>query len=329
MFDDQRRLDRLKAEPRADIAIGIRMQRFCEALQKRICREIERLDDEAVWSVDTWERQEGGGGITRAVSDGRIFEKGGVNTSAVHGHLPEQMARLMNVRETKFFATGLSLVLHPRSPHVPTVHANFRYFALGDDLLKPVDAWFGGGADLTPYYPHLEDVQHFHRVWKEICDRHSVADYARFKEACDDYFFLPHRDEARGVGGIFYDYMREDPESCFFFSRDAGRNFLEAYLPIVRRRLEEPYGAREMEYQEIRRGRYAEFNLVCDRGTRFGIETGGRTESIFMSLPPRAQWRYAWRPEAGSPEELAQGFFKPRDWLDSNPDWLERAHPED
>ena len=315
MFDDRRRLKKLQTERREDVAIGIRMQRFCEALQKRICREIERVDESAKWVVDTWSREGGGGGITRVISEGAVFEKGGVNTSAVHGQLPREMAQMMNVRETQFFATGLSLVLHPRSPHVPTVHANFRYFALGEDLLKPADEWFGGGADLTPYYPNLEDVRHFHGVWKAVCDRHPVADYQRFKEACDSYFYLPHRKEMRGVGGIYYDYMRDDPESCFFFSRDAGRRFLDSYMPIVHRRLDTPYGQREVDHQEIRRGRYAEFNLVYDRGTRFGIETGGRTESIFMSLPPRAQWRYAWTPEPDSPEARAQEFFQPRDWL--------------
>lgn len=315
MLDDHQRLKRLQEEPRRDISIGIRMQRFCEALQKRICREAERIDGQARFVTDRWDRDDGGGGITRVITGGRVFEKGGVNTSAVYGSLPERTANLLDVQETKFFATGLSLVLHPRSPYVPTVHANFRYFALGEDLMEPRDAWFGGGADLTPYYPALEDVKHFHSVWKRVCDRHTVADYARFKKACDEYFYLPHREEARGVGGIFYDYMRDEPEACFLFSRDAGRHFIEAYLPIVMRRIDEPYGDRETEFQEIRRGRYAEFNLVCDRGTRFGIETGGRTESIFMSLPPRVQWRYAWNPGPNSPEERAMAFFTPRDWL--------------
>ena len=315
MFDDKRRVKRLKENPRTDVSVGERMQRFCEALQKRICRELKRLDPQASWTSDKWNREDGGGGITQVISDGAVFEKGGVNTSAVHGRLPGQMATMLNVDESLFFATGISLVLHPKSPHVPTVHANFRYFALGKDPIRPVDAWFGGGADLTPYYPYLEDVEHFHGVWKEVCDRHDVADYARFKRSCDEYFFLPHRDEARGVGGIFYDYMRDDPEACFHFTRDAGRHFLDAYLPIVRRRLDEPYGQREIDFQELRRGRYAEFNLACDRGTRFGIETGGRTESIFISLPPRAQWRYAWYPEPGSREEEAMSFFQPRDWL--------------
>lgn len=319
MLDDHKRLKRLRDEPREDISIGERMQRFCEALQERICRELQRIDSEATWVTDRWNRDGGGGGITRVVSRGQVFEKGGVNTSAVSGSLPEQTASLLDVAETRFFATGLSLVLHPKSPHVPTVHANFRYFALGEDLMHPVDAWFGGGADLTPYYPVLEDVTHFHQVWRNVCDQHGVADYARFKRACDTYFYLPHRQEARGVGGIFYDYMREDAESCFLFSRDAGRQFLDAYLPIVRRRMDLPYGDREVEFQEIRRGRYAEFNLVYDRGTRFGIETGGRTESIFMSLPPRAQWRYAWQPEPGSPEETAMAYFQPRDWLADAP----------
>ena len=315
MFDDEKRLERLTEEPRRDVPLGIRMQRFCEALQIRICKELQRLDPAATWTDDRREREGGGGGLTRVVSGGSVFEKGGVNTSAVHGKLPSEMADKMQVEERQFFATGISLVLHPVSPYVPTVHANFRYFALGEDPFEPVDSWFGGGSDLTPYYPFMDDVVHFHDVWKRVCDRHDVADYDRFKKACDEYFYLPHRSEARGVGGIFYDYMREESEACFFFTRDAGRRFLDAYLPIVERRKDMPYGEREVEYQQIRRGRYAEFNLVFDRGTRFGIQTGGRTESIFMSLPPRVQWKYDWQPEKGSPEESAQAFFQRRDWL--------------
>ncbi len=317
MADDQARAERLSEAPRTDISMAHRMQRFVEALQLRITKKLESIDDGTSFQVDEWTRDGGGGGITSVIEGGEVFEKGGVNTSAVHGELPARMAQVLEVEPKPFFATGLSLVIHPRNPHVPTVHANFRYFALGDDLMDPDDQWFGGGADLTPYYPRLEDAQHFHRVWKGVCDEHDrVADYATFKQECDDYFYLPHRDEARGIGGIFYDYLRGDPEHTFLFSRDAGRAFLRSYLPIVERRRDAEYGAREREYQAMRRGRYVEFNLLYDRGTKFGIETRGRTESILMSLPPKVEWHYDFEPEPGSPEAQAQWFFTSHDWLD-------------
>jgi coproporphyrinogen III oxidase len=317
MADDQARAERLSENPRTDIPMAHRMQRFVEALQIRIIKKLESIDSGMSFTVDDWERDGGGGGITSVIEGGEVFEKGGVNTSAVHGELPARMAKVLEVDQKPFFATGLSLVIHPRNPHVPTVHANFRYFALGDDLMEPDDQWFGGGADLTPYYPRLEDAQHFHRVWKEVCDEHDrVADYEAFKQECDDYFYLPHREEARGVGGIFYDYLRDDPEHTFLFSRDAGRAFLRSYLPIVERRVEADYGEHEREYQAVRRGRYVEFNLLYDRGTKFGIETRGRTESILMSLPPKVEWHYDFSPEPGSPEAQAQWFFTPRNWLD-------------
>lgn len=315
MGDTFDRVETLQEEPRDDLPMAHRMKRFVEALQIRITRTLDDLDAGASFQVDRWTRAEGGGGITAVIEGGDLFEKGGVNTSAVHGPLPAPLAREFGVEEEPFYATGLSLVLHPESPHVPTVHANFRYFALGDDLLNPVDQWFGGGADLTPYYPRLEDARHFHRVWKEVCEPHDVADYDAFKTECDEYFYLDHRDEARGVGGIFYDYLRTDPESTFFFSREAGRAFLRSYLPIVERRRDEPYGPREKAYQQIRRGRYVEFNLVYDRGTRFGLESGGRTESILMSLPPEVHWPYDFNLEPGSPEAEAQWYFSARDWL--------------
>jgi len=319
MLDNEERVARLREEPRTDISMGHRMQRFVEALQHSICAALEDFEEDVRFRTDAWERREGGGGLSRVLEGGQVFEKAGVNTSAVHGVLPERTAAMLNVQPVPFFATGLSLVIHPRSPYVPAVHANFRYFALGEDLFRPVDQWFGGGADLTPCYPFLEDARHFHRVWKEVCDRHPVADYEVFKQRCDEYFYLPHRGETRGVSGIFYDYLRDDPEGTFLFSRDAGRAFLRSYLPIVERRKDIPYGERERTFQEIRRGRYVEFNLLFDRGTRFGIETEGRTESILMSLPPHVQWHYDWHPAPGSQEADALWFFQPRDWLTLKP----------
>ena len=304
-----------------DASTAARMKAFVEALQRRLCERLKKEDGAARFRRDEWMREEGGGGTTAVIEGGELFEKGGVNTSAVWGTLPERMASALStdaraVEAAPFFATGLSLVLHPRSPYVPTAHANFRYFALGDDRLTPDDEWFGGGADLTPYYPFLEDAQHFHRTWKAVCDRHpAVADYRAFKEQCDEYFYLPHREEARGVGGIFYDYLRGDPAATLAFSKDAGEHFAEAYLPIVERRRGRDYDERERRFQRLRRGRYVEFNLVYDRGTKFGLETGGRTESILMSLPPRVAWGYDPQHEPGTPEAEAQWFLQPRDWL--------------
>lgn len=299
-------------------SLAHRMEEYVRDLQQRIRTALEELDDVGRFRVDPWDRPGGGGGVTSVLEEGTVFEKAGVNTSAVYGTLPERMTSVLGAEQTSFFATGISLVIHPRNPFVPIVHANFRYFALGEDLIEPDDQWFGGGADLTPFYPLLEDAQHFHRVWKDVCDRHASADYASYKRACDGYFFLPHRGEARGVGGIFFDYERADPEAMFAFVRDAGDAFVEAYLPIAARRMAMEYGEDERRYQELRRGRYVEFNLLFDRGTKFGIETGGRTESILMSLPPRVRWTYDFQPEEGSAEGRAAWFFEPRDWLDLN-----------
>ena len=297
-------------------ALGHRVHNFVQELQTEICQALAEIDGRASFREGRWSRPGGGGGNSATIEDGAVFEKGGVNVSAVHGELPQRLSEALNKDGTHFYATGISLVIHPRNPHVPTVHANFRYFALGKDIHDPDDEWFGGGADLTPYYPYLEDAQHFHRVWKEVCDEHSTADYGEFKRQCDDYFYLPHRDEARGVGGIFFDYLRHDPEETFTFVKDGGRAFLDAYVPIVERRVDAAYGDRERTYQELRRGRYVEFNLLFDRGTKFGIETRGRTESILMSLPPHVQWRYDWQPEPGSLEERARWFFHARDWFE-------------
>ena len=300
--------------------VGGRMQAFVQELQRTIRSAIEEMDGQAVFQEDAWVRSGGGGGLSAVLAEGAVFEKAGVNTSVVYGELPEQvladlLGNVSGADTRSFFATGISLVFHPRNPHVPSVHANFRYFALGDDLAHPVNQWFGGGADLTPYYPVLKDIQHFHRTWKDVCDAHDAADYEAFKKRCDTYFYLPHRGEARGVGGIFFDGLREAPEGTFAFVQEAGKAFLHAYAPIVARRRHEPYGEREQAFQALRRARYVEFNLLYDRGTKFGIDTGGRTESILMSLPPVARWEYDWTPDPGTPEARLQWFLQPRDWL--------------
>ncbi len=292
-----------------------RASRFFASLQDEICAAIERLDGQARFREDLWQREGGGGGRTRVIERGAVFEKAGVNFSEVEGVLEETFAARMKVGDgVEFYATGISLVLHPESPMVPTIHANFRYLERGSG------GWFGGGTDLTPYYPRLEDVIHFHRTLKEACDRFDPAYYPRFKKWCDEYFFIPHRGETRGVGGVFFDHLTaesegRDMESLFEFVEGVGRAFLPAYLPIVERRKSDHYTEREREFQLVRRGRYAEFNLVYDRGTQFGLETKGRTESILMSLPPLARWAYDYRPEEGTREAEAWDFFRPRDWL--------------
>lgn len=290
----------------------VELRRQAEAyfrdLQDRICAAIEAIDGEARFREDRWEREGGGGGITRILQDGAVFEKGGVNTSEVFGSLLPAMRDQLRGEGATFYAAGLSLVIHPKNPHVPTVHANYRIMARGEK------AWFGGGADLTPFYPVEEDVVSFHRTLKEACDPHDPSYYPRFKKWCDEYFTIPHRKEMRGVGGIFFDDLPADEES-FAFVKSVGEAFLPAYLPIVERRRDLPYGERERRWQLLRRGRYVEFNLVYDRGTTFGLRSGGRIESIFMSLPPLARWDYDYEPAPGSPEERALAFFQPRDWF--------------
>lgn len=287
--------------------------RYFRALQDRISAGLEELDGKARFREDYWERPGGGGGRTRILTDGAIFEKAGVNFSEVHGQLSEDFAAHLPGTGREFTATGISLVLHPYSPMIPTVHANFRYLTKGEKR------WFGGGADLTPYYPYREDVIHFHRVWKAVCERHAPRiDYGRLKRWCDEYFYLPHRGEPRGVGGIFFDYLEGD--EVFDFVRDCGDAFLDSYLPIARRRREEPFSEPHRRFQEYRRGRYAEFNLLYDRGTLFGLKTGGRVESILMSLPPTVRWVYDFHPEPGSREaELHEVFLKPRNWAEETP----------
>ena len=283
---------------------------YFQGLQERICASLEELDGSGRFREDRWEREGGGGGRTRILTGGSVLEKAGVNFSQVHGQLSQNFARQIPGEGRDFSATGISLVLHPQNPMVPAVHANFRF------LTKGGKDWFGGGSDLTPYYPYREDVVHFHRVWKQVCDRHQpVGDYHRFKKWCDDYFFLPHRGETRGVGGIFFDYLEGDRAKTYAFVRDCGDSFLEAYLPIARKRKDEPFSAAQRAFQEFRRGRYVEFNLLYDRGTIFGLKTGGRIESILMSLPPVVRWLYDFQPEAGSREAELLEFLKPQNWL--------------
>lgn len=277
-------------------------------LQDRIVAALEALDG-GRFQEDRWDRAEGGGGRSRVLTEGGVFEKAGVNFSDVHGEMSPEFAKQVPGEGRAFSACGVSLVLHPRNPFVPTVHANFRYLIKGDK------AWFGGGADLTPFYPERDDVVHFHRVWKRTCEQHPIVDYAHLKRWCDEYFHLPHRNEARGVGGIFFDYLDGDPAATFAFVRACGDAFLDAYLPIAERRKDVPYTEAQKEFQEYRRGRYVEFNLVYDRGTVFGLKTGGRIESILMSLPAKARWWYDYRPPAGSREaELTEYWLVPRDW---------------
>jgi len=286
-----------------------RMAEFIQQLQDEICGGLEQLDGKARFREDPWERPGGGGGRTRVLEEGAVLEKAGVNTSVVFGELEEAFAKRLQGQGRQFWAGGLSLVLHPRNPYVPTVHANYRFIHQG------AKAWFGGGADLTPYYLFEEDAAHFHRTLKAACDRHDASYYPRFKETCDKYFFLRHREETRGVGGIFFEDLGGDLEREFEFVKEAGRAFLPSYLPIAERRKDTPYTDAQRFWQEVRRGRYVEFNLVYDRGTIFGLETRGRTESILMSLPPQARWRYEHHPAPGTHEaKLIDVLRRPRDW---------------
>ena len=280
---------------------------YFKGLQQGIVAGIEALDGGA-FRRDDWQRPEGGGGLSCILEEGGVFERGGVNLSRVQGRQlpPSASASRPQLAGRPYDAMGVSLVLHPRNPYCPTVHLNVRFFSSADAW------WFGGGMDLTPYYGFEEDARHFHGVCKAaVGDR-----YPRFKRWCDEYFYLKHRGEPRGIGGIFFDDLAEGGfEHCFALARSVGDHFLEAYVPIVERRRQMPFGERERSFQAYRRGRYVEFNLVYDRGTLFGLQSGGRTESILMSLPPRAEWRYDWKPEPGSPEEkLTTDFLKPRDW---------------
>ncbi len=300
--------------------IKTRFYDFIKSLQDTITTTLENLDGTTTFKEDQWNREEGGGGFTRVIENGAVFEKGGVNISEVYGPLAPAMQAYFKVGDVDFYATGLSLVIHPVNPQVPTVHANFRYFEMYDKSGEVVDSWFGGGLDLTPYYLYKEDAIHFHQVCKTVCNRHEVADYAIFKKKCDEYFHNSHRGEARGIGGLFYDYCKASDEHTMedwlSFQMDMATHFLEAYVPIVEKRKELSYTPAQRDWQEIRRGRYVEFNLVHDKGTLFGLKTNGRIESILMSLPAHVQWRYDHHPEPDSPEEQMLEVLKnPKDWV--------------
>ncbi|MBQ4801313.1 oxygen-dependent coproporphyrinogen oxidase [Aquimarina sp. MMG015] len=293
---------------------------YIQDLQDTITACIESLDGAAKFKEDIWKRPEGGGGRTRVIENGRVFEKGGVNISGVHGKLPKAMQSYFKVGDVDFFACGLSLVLHPKSPMIPTVHANWRYFEMYDADGIIVDSWFGGGQDLTPYYLFDEDAKHFHTVSKIACDKHDSEFYPLYKKKCDEYFYNAHRNEGRGVGGLFFDYCKKTEkmsmQDWYDFVTEVGNSFLEAYVPIVEKRKEITYSDAQKDWQEIRRGRYVEFNLVHDKGTLFGLKTNGRIESILMSLPPQVQWRYDFHPEAGTEEaRLLEVLKNPIEWV--------------
>jgi coproporphyrinogen III oxidase len=320
-----------------------RVSQFMKQLQDKIAQTLEDVDGVGKFQQDSWERPEGGGGRSRVMREGAIFEQAGVGFSEVWGdHLPPSiLSQRPDAEGHRWYATGTSMVLHPRNPYVPTVHLNYRYFEAG-----PV-WWFGGGADLTPYYPFAEDAAHFHQTIKSACDKHNSEYYQVFKRWCDEYFYLKHRGETRGIGGLFFDYQHGEGElyrgpqpddeaaiyssqlgapeprtweDLFAFVQDCGNAFLPSYMPIVERRHNTEYGDRQRNFQLYRRGRYVEFNLVYDRGTIFGLQTNGRTESILMSLPPLVRWEYGYQPEPNSPEaQLYETFLKPQDWANWTP----------
>ncbi|WP_081803436.1 oxygen-dependent coproporphyrinogen oxidase [Halotalea alkalilenta] len=293
------------------------VEHYLTGLQERLCSALANEDGETGFVEERWTRPQGGGGRTRVIADGAVFEKGGVNFSHVHGGElpPSASASRPSLAGRGFSAMGVSWVLHPRNPFVPTSHGNVRFFLAEKQGEAPV-WWFGGGIDLTPYYPEREDVLHWHRVARDACAPFGDDCYPRFKAWCDDYFLLRHRNETRGVGGLFFDDLNEPGfDESFAFMRSVGDAFLPAYLPIVQRRRTTPFGERERDFQAHRRGRYVEFNLVYDRGTLFGLQSGGRTESILMSMPPVAQWSYGYAAEPGSAEARLDDFLRPRDWL--------------
>jgi len=293
------------------------VKNYLLGLQDQICSTLEAEDGEAHFVEDNWHREEGGGGRTRVLTNGLVFEQAGINFSEVQGasmpgsataHRPELEGR-------SFQAMGVSLVIHPHNPYVPTSHANVRFFIAEKEGEPPV-WWFGGGFDLTPYYPFKDDIIHWHQISKQACDPFGDEIYPRYKKWCDDYFYLKHRDETRGVGGLFFDDLNEwGFDRCFAFMQSVGNHYVKAYQPIVNKRKNHEFSERERDFQLYRRGRYVEFNLVYDRGTLFGLQSGGRTESILMSLPPLVKWRYNWSPEPGSDEARLYKILKPTDWL--------------
>jgi len=291
---------------------------YLRSLQQRIVSALEDVDGKEKFRSDDWEREAGGGGLSRILADGAVFEQAGVGYSHVFGtEMPPSATKSRpELAGRGFQAMGVSLVLHPKNPYVPTTHANFRFFCAEADDGEPV-WWFGGGFDLTPYYPFLEDVLNWHRMARDACSEFGDEVYYKYKTWCDEYFFLKHRNETRGVGGLFFDDLNNWKfDRCFAFTQAVGNQFLPAYLPIVDARKDHPFGERQREFQLYRRGRYVEFNLIYDRGTLFGLQSGGRTESILMSLPPRVRWEYDWHPEPGSPEEkLYKDYLVARDWL--------------
>jgi len=294
-------------------------QNYIQKLQLLIASELEKVDGKSKFSNIKWKREGGGGGVTKIIENGEVFEKGGVNISNVFGELPKTMKDYLNTKHSFFSACGLSLVIHPKSPLIPTVHSNLRYFELYNKSKTIVDQWFGGGIDLTPYYIDNFDITHFHKVCKTSCDEHDKNYYEVFKKNCDKYFWNKHREEARGVGGIFFDYLKPNDKSVkelYKFVTTVGNNFLNSYLPIVKKNKKIIYSDKQKKWQEVRRGRYAEFNLLHDKGTQFGIKTKGRIESIFMSLPPTVRWEYDFQPTKNSSESELVGILKkPKEWI--------------
>lgn len=285
-------------------------ENYISRLQNIICKSLEEADGK-FFSSDKWERKEGGGGITRIIQNGKLFEKGAVNISSVYGLLPEEAAAPLKVKPQNFAACGLSLIIHPYSPEIPTVHMNIRYIELSEGR-----SWFGGGTDLTPYFPNTEDFKYFHNVLKEACNSVIPGSYKDFKRQCDEYFTLKHRNEMRGIGGVFFDYLNGEDEKNLSLIKSLGDSFLKSYLPVVEKRRNKQFTEDDKKFQLVRRGRYVEFNLLYDRGTLFGLRTGGRIESILASLPPEVNFIYNFKPQPGSPHEEMTGYYQPKEWAD-------------
>lgn len=286
------------------------MEKYINTLQKRICSAVEEIEI-VKFREDEWKREGGGGGKSRVIENGKIFEKGGVNISSVYGKMSEAVAGHLDTEPSDFGACGISLILHPLSPMIPTIHMNVRYFEMNEDKY-----WFGGGIDLTPYYPYTEDFIHFHQTIKKACEKIIPGSYSDFKKQCDEYFTVKHRNEMRGIGGIFFDYLSGDRDKYFNLIKSVGDSFLEAFMPIVEKRKTEEFTETDKEFQLIRRGRYVEFNLIYDRGTIFGLKTGGRIESILISLPPEVKFVYDKRPLPNSPHYEMNKYYQPKNWLE-------------